>query len=227
MTLAEINRNTTSKERVFSRQTLLYKRQQFDNNENEKKTREYPTKRQQINCSEDQERENPANYDNDRYVPLFPKPKLIDRPLNLGVRTKSVTHFVSIEFNKYYNSWRSSNKASESSQTERIRKQKNTTIAKEPSHLREGFEDLLAMLKSQVTFSALSIDCCHHLRDGLEIRSEFTLTSTFFANGPNIPYITSATTETLETCFALWCGHCRRSEIKDSTLAVHSLSKYI
>lgn len=138
-----------------------------------------------------------------------------------------MTHFVSIEFNKYYNSWRSSNKAFESSQIERIRKQKNTTIAKQTSHLREGFEDLLAAPKRQAAFSTLFIDRCHCLRDRLEIRSEFTSVSIYFVNGPNIPHTTSATTEASETCFALWRGHCRHSEIKDSIPAIHSPSKYI
>lgn len=132
-----------------------------------------------------------------------------------------MTHFESISFNKYYDSWRCLNKVFKSSQVEKIGNQKNTAIAKQTSHLRESFKDLLAALRSQATSSTPSIDCCHYLRNGLEIWLESISAFTSFVSNPN-----TTATEPLETGFALWRRYYRRTGIKDSTSAIRNLSGY-
>lgn len=54
-------------------------------------------KHQQIN---DEERQDlPADYENNRYIPFLPLKKS-NRPLNLGVKTRSLTYLVSIKSKK-------------------------------------------------------------------------------------------------------------------------------
>ncbi len=58
-------------------------------------------KRRQINESKDEERQDlSANYENGRYIPLPPL-KILNRPVNLGERTRSLTYLVSIKSKKY------------------------------------------------------------------------------------------------------------------------------
>lgn len=54
-----------------------------------------------MNESEDEERQNlSADYENDKYI-FFPLVKISNCSVNLGKRTKSLTHLVSIELKKY------------------------------------------------------------------------------------------------------------------------------
>lgn len=70
----------------FSSQTLLLKYQRFNDNKNEERRIKVYIKRQQINKSENQEKEDLANYNSDRYeyVLLSPNPKVINYLSNLG-----------------------------------------------------------------------------------------------------------------------------------------------
>lgn len=107
-----------------------------------------------------------------------------------------------------------------------IRKWKITAITKEMSCLRERFKDLSISSKSEAICSNLSIDYCRHLRERLEIWSEFSSVFIFFVHSPHISDTTLTVTKQPETGFGLWYGHHRVSERKNSILAICSLSKY-
>lgn len=79
----------------FSNQALSSKHEQFDDSENEKIVQKH-LKHKQIEGIADQDKKNLGKYDNDRYVPLLPNSKLIKHLLNKDLKTRSVTHLVSI-----------------------------------------------------------------------------------------------------------------------------------
>ena len=72
----------------------------YNDSENEKRTSKV-YKRWQINEGEDEERQDlPADYESDGYIP-FSFFKISNCPVNLGKRTRSLTHRISIKSKKY------------------------------------------------------------------------------------------------------------------------------
>ena len=74
--------------------------QKYNDCENEERVSEV-YKRRQINESDFEEKQDLiADYESDRYIPLLSL-KVLSRPVNLGERTRSLTHLVNIESKKY------------------------------------------------------------------------------------------------------------------------------
>lgn len=94
------------------------------------------------------------------------------------------------------------------------------------SHMKESLESFLAMPKNQKISSASSINNHYHLREGLEIQSEST-NSTSFVSDFDIPDITPAAAQPLKTGYTMWRKHCQYLERKNSIPAACNLCEYI
>lgn len=79
----------------YSSQTLLSKRQHFDDSKNKERVKAH-SKGQQIEWSEDYKRENLDNYDNKAYIPLLSNLKVTNSLFNLGKGIRNVIHLVNI-----------------------------------------------------------------------------------------------------------------------------------